>query len=51
MLSTLINYKPRNLKYIEDSKGVLHNAEKLYNERKMIIDVFKNEVFPFYSRR
>ena len=50
MFNPLKNYRPRKPEYIKERLITLDNAEKLYNGREILIDVFKNKVFPFYIR-
>ena len=49
MLEKLKKYTPRSAVNIEDKKNVLENAQNLYDGREMIVDAFKNKLFPLYS--
>ena len=42
----LEKYKPKKELYIEKRGKLLLNAKKIYKGREMIIDAFKNEIFP-----
>ena len=42
----LEKYKPKKEPYIEKRRKLLINADNFYKERKMIIDAFKNKIFP-----
>ena len=42
----LENYAPKKEKYVSGRKGLLINAKKIYEGRQMIIDSFKNKIFP-----
>ena len=42
-------YGPRTENNISDKNKVLTNAQNLYDGREMIINTFKNELFPLYS--
>ena len=47
VLNALNNYNPRKPEYLKDKINLLDNAKKLYDGSKIIIDAFKNKVFPF----
>ena len=47
MIKRLENYKPRTADNITDKEKT--SAKKFYKGRKMIINAFKNKLFPFYS--
>ena len=42
----LEKYKPKEEPYIEKRRKLLINADNFYKGREMIIDAFKNEIFP-----
>ena len=50
VLNGLKKYSPKKSEYIKDKISLLYNAEKIYDWRKMIIDEFKNKIFPFYHK-
>ena len=50
LLTALEEYKPRKPEYIKERLNLFENATKLYDERKIIIDVFKNKLFPFHTK-
>ena len=39
-------YRPRNSDYITESKKLSNNAKKIYDGREMIINAFKDKIFP-----
>ena len=43
-------YAPRDNKYIEAKNKLLNNVENFYKGREKIIEVFKNGIFPLYSK-
>ena len=47
MLTLLEGSNPRKSEYIEYKINLLDNAKKLYDGRKIIIDTFRNKLFPF----
>ena len=49
MIEKLKKYKPRTKDNIKDKNNVLKNAQNLYDGREMIINAFKNKLFPLYS--
>ena len=49
MLSAFSNYAPKAQKYIESKNKLLDNAKNFYQERKKIIEGFKNRIFPLKS--
>ena len=49
ILERLKKYKPRTEDNINDKNNVLKNANNFYDGREMIINAFKNKLFPFYS--
>ena len=42
----LKNYKPKKTKYKENKEKLLINAQNFYDGREMIINAFKNGIFP-----
>ena len=44
-LAGLSNYTPRTQEYIQERKTLLDNAKNFYEERKKIIEGFKNGIF------
>ena len=46
MYGVLEGYKPKRELYIEKRGKFLINAKNFYDGREMIIDVFKNKIFP-----
>ena len=51
VLTALEKYKPTKPEYIDEKLKVLDNAGRFYNGREMIINAFKNEIFPFYHEK
>ena len=49
-LYALKKYRPRNSDYIKKRKKLLNNAKNLYFGREMIINSFKNKIFPLYFK-
>ena len=49
IIEKLKKYKPRTEDNVNDKDNVLKNAQNLYKEREMIINTFKNKLFPLYS--
>ena len=49
-LDVLKKYRPRNSDYIKKRKKLLNNAKNLYFGREMIINSFKNKIFPLYFK-
>ena len=47
VVNALEEYSPKNLEYEKEKINLLNNAEKFYDGREMIINVFKNTIFPF----
>ena len=45
-LAALEKYRPRNADYVEKRINLLSNAKNSYNGREMIINAFKNKIFP-----
>ena len=45
-LTALEKCRPRKPEYKKEKLKLLDNAKKLYDGRKIIIDAFKNNVFP-----
>ena len=45
MIEVLKKYRPREPKYIEKN-NLLFNAQNFYDGREMIIEAFKNKIFP-----
>ena len=45
MLGVLINYAPKNQKYIDAKKNLLDNVKNFYEGRQKIIEGFKNGIF------
>ena len=48
-IEELKKYRPRTENNISDKNKVLTNAQNLYDGREMIINAFKNKLFPLYS--
>ena len=48
VLHVLKNYSPKHDKYVILRNNLVDNASKFYEGREKIIEVFKNEVLPFY---
>ena len=46
MYAALEKYKPKKEPYVAKRGKLLTNAKKIYKGREMIIDAFKNEIFP-----
>ena len=46
IFNALEKYRPRNLDYVTARKNLLINAKKIYDGREMIINVFKDKIFP-----
>ena len=46
-LTALEKYRPRNPDYPKARENLLINAKNLYDWRQVIIDAFKNKIFPF----
>ena len=46
-IGLLEEYKPRSPDYVTARKTLLINSKSFYDGREMIIDAFKNEIFPF----
>ena len=44
--NALKRYAPKKEKYISDRESLLINAKTFYEGRQMIIDAFKNKIFP-----
>ena len=42
----LERYRPRNPDYIEKRKNLLNNAKNFFDGREMIINAFKDKIFP-----
>ena len=49
IIEILKNYKPRRFDYKRKKDVLVVNAQNFYDEREMIIEAFKNKLFPFYS--
>ena len=49
MIDILKNYKPRRSDYKIKKDALVINAQNFYDRREMIIEVFKNKLFPLYS--
>ena len=47
VVNALEEYSPKNLEYEKEKINLLNNAEKFYDGREMIINAFKNTLFPF----
>ena len=45
-IAALDKYKPKKLKYINDRRELLINGQNFYDGREMIIEAFKNKIFP-----
>ena len=48
-IEELKKYRPRTKDNIDTKNNLLTNAQNFYDGREMIINVFKNTLFPFYS--
>ena len=48
MFTALEKYKSTKSEYIDEQLKLLNNARKFYNGKEMIINAFKNDIFPFY---
>ena len=46
VIGALTIYNPKKTKYIDGKKEILINAKKIYDGREMIINAFKNKIFP-----
>ena len=46
MLDELKKYNPRNSKYRKCKENPLINAQNFYDGRKIIINAFKDKIFP-----
>ena len=46
MLKLLKKYRPNTPKYVKSKKDLLINAQNFYDGREMIIDAFKDKLFP-----
>ena len=44
--NALKKYRPRTPDYVKERKQLLNNAKKNYDGREMIINAFKDKVFP-----
>ena len=44
--SALKKYKPKNFDYLTARKNLLNNAKKFFDGREIIINTFKNKIFP-----
>ena len=49
IIEKLKKYKPRTEDNVIDKNNVLKNAQNIYDGREIIINAFKNKLFPFYS--
>ena len=49
IIEKLKKYRLRAEDNIDDKKNTLTSAQKFYDGREMIINVFKNKLFPLYS--
>ena len=49
IIEKLKKYKPRTEDNVIDKNNVLKNAKNIYDGREIIINAFKNKLFPFYS--
>ena len=49
IIGALKNYKPTRLKYKKNKEKLLINAQNFYNGREMIVNAFKNGIFPLVS--
>ena len=47
VVNALEEYSPKNPEYEKEKINLLNNAEKFYDGREMIINAFKNTIFPF----
>ena len=48
VLNALKKYSPKNLEYIKEKINFLDNVKNFYDGRNMIINAFKDKIFPFY---
>ena len=46
MIVALKSHKPKKRKYKENKEKLLINAQNFYDGRRIIINAFKNEIFP-----
>ena len=51
VLDTLERYRPKDPEYIDKRIELLDNAKRFYVGRKIIVDAFKNKIFPLYFRK
>ena len=49
MIKMLKNYRPRTIDNKKKKDALVINAQNFYDGREMIIEAFKNKLFPFYS--
>ena len=48
VLNALKKYSPKNPEYIKEKINFLDNVKNFYDGRNMIINAFKDKIFPFY---
>ena len=48
-IEELKKYRPRTTDNTDTKNNLLNNARNFYDGREMIINTFKNKLFPFYS--
>ena len=48
-IEELKKHRPKSEKYVNERSNLLTNAQNFYDGREMIINGFKNKLFPFYS--
>ena len=48
VLTALEKYKRRNSEYKNKKLKLLENVKRFYDGREMIINAFKNKIFPLY---
>ena len=48
VLTAIEKYKPRDSEYKNKKLKLLENVKRFYDGREMIINAFKNKIFPLY---
>ena len=48
VLNALKKYSPKNPEYIEEKLNILDDVKSFYDGRDMIINSFKDKIFPLY---
>ena len=49
VFNALEKYRPRTFDYVTERKNLLNNAKKFCDRREMIINAFKDKIFPLHA--